>query len=123
MADLSPIVLGLIIGAIFVQYANWSWVFWFVAILAIPIGGLCLWLAPTPRRGIDEPLTQRWKQLDLGGVSILTASLILFIFAVTSGSAAGWGTAEVIAKHARSFGIAGVTEESNFVAQIPSASH
>ena len=71
--------------------------FWFIAILAIPIGGLCLWLAPTLHRGIDEPQSQRWKQLDLVGVSILTAALILFIFAVTSGSAAGWGTAEVIA--------------------------
>lgn len=101
-------VLGLIIGAIFVQFANWSWVFWFVAILAIPIGGLCMWLAPTPRRGIDEPQSQRWKQLDLGGVSILTAALILFIFAITSGSTVGWATAEVLVPLVISvFGVAG----------------
>ena len=34
------VVLGLIIGAIFVQFANWAWGFWFVAMLAIPIGAL-----------------------------------------------------------------------------------
>ncbi|EKM51218.1 uncharacterized protein PHACADRAFT_263243 [Phanerochaete carnosa HHB-10118-sp] len=101
-------VLGLIIGAIFVQFASWSWVFWFVALLAIPIGGLCLWLAPSLHQGIDEPQKQRWKQLDLVGVSILTAALILFIFAVTSGSAAGWGTAGVIAPLVISiFGVVG----------------
>ncbi|GJE93570.1 MFS general substrate transporter [Phanerochaete sordida] len=101
-------VLGLIIGAIFVQFASWPWVFWFVAILAIPIGGLCMWLAPTPHRGIDEPQSQRWKQLDLGGVSILTAALILFIFAITSGSTVGWASAEVLAPLVISvFGVAG----------------
>ncbi|KIP05049.1 hypothetical protein PHLGIDRAFT_108699 [Phlebiopsis gigantea 11061_1 CR5-6] len=101
-------VLGLIIGAIFIQFANWSWVFWFVAILAIPIGGLCMFLAPSPIRGIDAPRSQRWKQLDMVGVSILTAALILFIFAVTSGSTAGWGSATVLAPLIISvFGVAG----------------
>ena len=65
------------------------------------IGGL-------PRVALDEPQTQRWKQLDLGGVSILTAALILFIFAITSGSTVGWGSAEVIAPLVISvFGVAG----------------
>ncbi|GJE93571.1 MFS general substrate transporter [Phanerochaete sordida] len=90
-------VLGLVIGAVFVEFVSWSWVFWFVAILAMPIGGLCLWLAPTPRRGIDEPRPQRWKQLDLVGVFIVTAALILLIFAITSGSTLGWNTRQFIA--------------------------
>ncbi|EMD35667.1 hypothetical protein CERSUDRAFT_53354, partial [Gelatoporia subvermispora B] len=39
----------------------------------------------------------RFKRLDLLGVTVFTASLILFIFAVTSGSIDGWGSANVIA--------------------------
>ncbi|KAI0804543.1 major facilitator superfamily domain-containing protein [Irpex lacteus] len=93
-------VLGLIVGAIFVQYANWSWVFWFVAIVATLIGvaGTVFipgGLMPTTPAVPGKP---RWKALDLGGVSILTAALILFIFAVTSGGAStGWDTPTVIA--------------------------
>ncbi|KAH9840667.1 MFS general substrate transporter [Rhodofomes roseus] len=90
-------VLGLIIGGIFVQYANWSWVFWFVAIVAALITVMCLLLVPP-----QEPKVRvasagpRWRALDLVGVSVLTAALILFIFAITSGSAYGWATAEVL---------------------------
>lgn len=92
-------VLGLIIGAMFVQYANWSWVFWFVAIVAVPIGGVCTVLVPPQRRIVDlsKPQIARWKSLDLVGVTILTSALILFIFAVTSGSTDGWGSATVLA--------------------------
>ncbi|KAJ3528558.1 hypothetical protein NM688_g7983 [Phlebia brevispora] len=91
-------VLGLIIGAIFVQFANWSWVFWFVAIIAIPIGLVCFFLVPNPHRAVDvKPAKGRWKSLDLAGISILTSALILFIFAVTSGSTAGWASAMVLA--------------------------
>ncbi|KAI0770750.1 major facilitator superfamily domain-containing protein [Irpex lacteus] len=93
-------VLGLIVGAIFVEYATWPWIFWFVAIagLLISLAGAILipggFMPATP--GISGK--PRWMSLDLGGVSILTAALILFIFAVTSGGAStGWRTAGVIA--------------------------
>ncbi|KAF9815241.1 hypothetical protein IEO21_04688 [Rhodonia placenta] len=88
-------VLGLIIGAIFVQYASWSWVFWFVAMVAFPIAIICFLLVP-PQEEVVHVEGARWKSLDIGGVSILTAALILFIFAITSGSADGWATAEVL---------------------------
>ena len=71
---ISHAVLGLIIGAIFVQYANWSWVFWFVAIVASLIAWFGTIMIPggfmptTP----SEPGKPRWKALDIGGVSILT---------------------------------------------------
>ena len=67
------LVLGLIIGAIFVQYANWSWVFWFVALVALPISAVCCFLVPSPHRVVDDlPTKGRWRTLDLGGVSVLT---------------------------------------------------
>ncbi|CAL1702783.1 unnamed protein product [Somion occarium] len=92
-------VLGLIIGAIFVQFANWSWVFWFVALIAIPISGLCTILIPPQLKTDDEdkPAGAKWKSLDLVGIFILTVALILFIFAMTSGSSSGWASARVLA--------------------------
>lgn len=65
------------IGAIFVEFASWRWVFWFVAIVAIPIGLLCTFIVPNPTktRAIDESAQTRWKSLDIAGVSILTGML------------------------------------------------
>ncbi|KAI0641791.1 MFS general substrate transporter [Trametes meyenii] len=93
-------VLGLIIGAIFVQYASWNWVFWFVALVALPISALCIFLIPAQEPRLDDVTGRRkarWKSLDMIGVSILTAALVLFIFAITSGTTSGWGSAGVLA--------------------------
>ncbi|KAI0740199.1 MFS general substrate transporter [Earliella scabrosa] len=89
--------LGLIIGAVFVQYASWSWVFWFVALVCMPIASLCVFLIPKQEPRLAARGGARWKSLDLIGVSILTVALILFIFAVTSGTTEGWGSAAVLA--------------------------
>ncbi|GBE85688.1 Cephamycin export protein [Sparassis crispa] len=90
-------VLGLIIGAIFVEFASWHWVFWFVALVAFPIAGISLLLVPSPERRLNvEPKAAKWKSLDIGGVSILTVALILFIFSITSGSTDGWASAAVL---------------------------
>lgn len=69
------VVLGLIIGAIFVQFASWSWVFWFVALVCMPIATVCIFLIPAQEPRLEDlgPRQHaRWKSLDLGGVSILT---------------------------------------------------
>ncbi|KAA1467133.1 MFS general substrate transporter [Dentipellis sp. KUC8613] len=91
-------VLGFIIGGIFSQFASWHWVFWFVTLISLPVAGLCLLLIPDqPRRPIDDlPRWTRFKRLDIVGVGILTAALILFIFAVISGSTNGWATVIVL---------------------------
>jgi MFS family permease len=88
-------ILGLLIGAFFVQWASWRWVFWFVGIIAIPIAINCLFLIP--QVSAKEVRQDRLKSLDLPGVSILTSGIVLFIFAVTSSSSSGWGSARVIA--------------------------
>ena len=87
-------VSGLIIGALLVQYASWSWIFWLNTILAIPIATACLFLIPSPEH-VDDPL--KAKRVDVIGVSMLTSAFILFIFALTSGSTDGWSSAVVLA--------------------------
>ena len=60
-------VLGLIIGGILVQYATWSWIFWFVAFIGIGIGVICFFLIPNASR--DKGKTTKF---DVPGVALLT---------------------------------------------------
>jgi len=106
------LVLGILIGAMFVEWASYHWVFWFVAIMAVPVALACFFIIP-PQIAKTEPEAAKWKSLDLIGISILTGmniraypslhlssalivALILFIFAVTSGSTDGWASAMVL---------------------------
>lgn len=106
----------------FTQLASWVWVFYFNSIVSIPIAILCFFLIPTAAAGTKDipagpthhhPHTlkeaeaevvaevkeevEKAKGLDLIGVSILTAALILFIYAVTTGSVSSWGSGGVLA--------------------------
>ncbi|KAG8811941.1 hypothetical protein FRC19_003486 [Serendipita sp. 401] len=96
-------IMGMLIGAVLVQYAGWQWVYFFVAIIGCSIGAVCFFLIPNVQR-------DRSKQVnfDATGVSILTIAVILFIFAVTSGATAGWGTAYVLCPLFISLAILGV---------------
>ncbi|KAH8105285.1 MFS general substrate transporter [Cristinia sonorae] len=92
-------ISGIFLGAIFVQFASWRWVFWFVSLIAIPVAAVCIFLIPNPRpdpRSSVPTGYAKWRSLDLVGVGILTAALILFIYAITSGSNGGWGTAGIL---------------------------
>ncbi|KAG0700165.1 major facilitator superfamily domain-containing protein [Suillus ampliporus] len=84
---------GLLIGAMFVQWMSYHWVFWFVACVALPVALACVFIIPS-RIGETadtlEPKEAKWKNLDLIGVGILTVAFTLFIFAVISGSTDGW---------------------------------
>ncbi|KAJ7165802.1 major facilitator superfamily domain-containing protein [Mycena filopes] len=95
------IVLGLIIGALFVSYASWPWVFYFSALVSAIIGFSTLVLVPNLQRtAASESKAEkilRFRRLDLGGVLMFTAASILFIFSITSGSIDGWTSAKVLA--------------------------
>ncbi|KAG8748423.1 hypothetical protein FRC10_005970 [Ceratobasidium sp. 414] len=85
-------VLGTIIGAILVQYASWRWIFWVIAIIAVPIALASVFLIPTTPRRNDAKISQ----LDFVGVSTLTAAIILFVYALTTGSISPWASAGVL---------------------------
>ncbi|CCM02246.1 uncharacterized protein FIBRA_04327 [Fibroporia radiculosa] len=98
------IALGLIIGALLVTYTSWPWVFYFSAIIS---GFIAFWIVlfvPNSLRPSDGMHAEsrvskmlKFKRLDLFGVVLFAAVLILFIFAVTSGANDGWKSARVIA--------------------------
>ncbi|KAK7037594.1 hypothetical protein VNI00_011086 [Paramarasmius palmivorus] len=92
-------VIGLLLGAMIVTISTWPWVFYsFAMISAIIFVGVAV-LTPSPRRRHVSAIekAKRFRRLDLVGVTILTAGLILFIFGVTTGSVNGWNTARCLA--------------------------
>ncbi|KAG1812501.1 major facilitator superfamily domain-containing protein [Suillus subaureus] len=90
------IVLGLITGALFVEYVSWSWIFWFVSTVIIPTTLISAVLIPSQTKNVKSGCT-KFRSLDITGISILTVAVILFIFAVTTGSITGWGSATTLA--------------------------
>ncbi|KAJ3928040.1 MAG: MFS general substrate transporter [Lentinula lateritia] len=103
-------LLGLVIGALFVSFASWPWIFYFISILAI-LESILVYLmcldVNRPKNSVTSHL-KRLKRLDAIGVTCFTGSVILFIFAVTSGSIQGWGSPRVIACLILSFVLCGI---------------
>jgi MFS family permease len=64
-------VLGTIIGALLVQYTSWRWIFWMIALIAVPISILCIVLIPkTPKKSGNKK-----AKFDFVGVFALTCEL------------------------------------------------
>ncbi|KAJ4469965.1 MFS general substrate transporter [Lentinula edodes] len=103
-------LLGLVIGALFVSFASWPWIFYFISILAISESVLVFIMCLNVKRSQMTATShlKRLERLDVIGVTCFTASVILFIFAVTSGSIEGWGSARVIACLILSFVLLGI---------------
>ncbi|KIK59716.1 hypothetical protein GYMLUDRAFT_44149 [Collybiopsis luxurians FD-317 M1] len=94
-------VTGLFIGAALAAYASWTWIFYLVTILGIAMVAGVLLVMPLRISTTNpefEGLSHRekFKRLDLPGVGTLTVSLVLLVYAVTTGSIDGWGKAKVI---------------------------
>ncbi|KAG2342562.1 MFS general substrate transporter [Suillus weaverae] len=103
------IVLGLITGAFFVEYVSWSWVFWFVSTVIIPTTLISAVLIPSQNKSVVRKSGfTKFRSLDITGISILTVTVILFIFAVTTGSVTGWGSAMTLAPLAISIAMTAV---------------
>ncbi|KAF8580291.1 MFS general substrate transporter [Ramaria rubella] len=92
-------VFGVVIGALLTTFASWPWVFYLTAIMAYCFGIVAFIILPAKAIGheVNLSMEERLKRLDVVGVTILCAALLLFVFAVTSGSTDGWGIGKVIA--------------------------
>lgn len=114
-------VLGLLIGAVFTGEVTWKWCFWFTTCLGIPAALISAFFIPGEAREdadqfevgedglrVENASGNRKKSkggLDFVGVSLVTITLILFVFGLTSGPTAGWKTAQVLAPLLLSFAL------------------
>jgi EmrB/QacA subfamily drug resistance transporter len=82
--------IGVILGGVLTQYAGWEWIFF----VNVPIGLATLLLVPrVVRESHAEGLRRHFDAL---GAVTVTASLMLFVYALTRTTQIGWGAAETI---------------------------
>lgn len=84
--------VGFVIGGVLAAKASWRWVFYLIGIATIPFAILSYWFLP---RTVTEGPHEK-RSIDLPGISILTGGLILFVYAVSDGSAEGWKSPQII---------------------------
>ncbi|KAJ3735907.1 major facilitator superfamily domain-containing protein [Lentinula guzmanii] len=85
--------LGFIIGGVISSRTSWRWVFYVIAILVIPFSLVSWFILPTH---VNHTAKEK-KGLDWPGVSSLTVGLVLFVFAISQASTAGWQSPGVVA--------------------------
>ena len=64
------------ISAVFLQFADYRWIFWFTAIIGVPAATACLILIPSQEdRAINriQGRIAKLKKLDLLGVFVITS--------------------------------------------------
>jgi len=82
--------IGVLLGGLLTHALNWHWIF----LVNLPIGAgvyaLSLTLLPDGRAQL------RPGQLDVAGAMTVTTSLMLAVYAIVNGNAAGWASAQTI---------------------------
>lgn len=82
--------VGVLLGGILTSLLNWHWIF----LVNIPIGALVLILAllllPKTRD------TNASNRLDVAGAVLVTASLVLAVYAIVNGNEAGWASVQTL---------------------------
>ena len=105
MAGALANTIALVLAGIFLL-ANWRWYFRFITIIVAPFSVLAWFLLPrTSAVAEDLPGAEKWKRMDLFGVFLLVACLVLFILGFTQAPIKGWGNAEFIAPFVISLGL------------------
>jgi MFS family permease len=89
--------IALVLAGVFLL-ASWRWYFRFIAILVAPFSVIAFFLMPkTEAVAQSLPGWEKVKRMDLGGVAILIACLVLFILGFTQAPSQGWNSAIFIA--------------------------
>jgi EmrB/QacA subfamily drug resistance transporter len=79
--------VGVLAGGVLTGLLNWHWIF----LVNVPIGA-AVWVAARRVLPADEAVARRGR-LDVAGAALVTASLMLAVYAVVGGNQAGWTSA------------------------------
>ncbi|THH29152.1 hypothetical protein EUX98_g5035 [Antrodiella citrinella] len=84
--------IGFVLGGVLAAKASWRWVFHLIGICTVPFAVVAFFALP------KTPVTTTGvkRSVDIPGITVLTAALILFVYAISDGGAEGWGTPQII---------------------------
>ncbi|KAG6807582.1 hypothetical protein H0H93_001419, partial [Arthromyces matolae] len=85
---------GLVIGGVIAEKTSWKWCFWIIAMVVLPMVLVVFILSPSPSS--TRSTKEMYKNMDWIGLLLITASMVLFVFAVTEGNIKGWNSKEVL---------------------------
>jgi EmrB/QacA subfamily drug resistance transporter len=86
----SGAAIGVLLGGVLTEYAGWEWCF----LINVPIAVIALFLVP---RFVQESRAAGLsRHFDALGAFLVTASLMILVYALTQANNNGWGSAETI---------------------------
>ena len=86
----SGAAIGVLLGGVLTEYAGWQWCF----LINVPIAIIALFLVPRfVRESRVEGLT---RHFDAQGAVLVTASLMMLVYALTQANNKGWGSGQTI---------------------------
>jgi EmrB/QacA subfamily drug resistance transporter len=80
---------GVLLGGILTDALSWEWIFW----VNVPVGIAAIALAPVL---LNESRDLRVKRYDALGATLVTAGLVVLVYAITEASDYGWASIETI---------------------------
>jgi EmrB/QacA subfamily drug resistance transporter len=83
--------VGVLLGGVLTSTLNWHWVFLVNLPVGVAICAACLSLLPGGRGQAQG------RRLDVAGAFSITASLMLAVYAIVNGNAAGWASVQTVA--------------------------
>ena len=86
----SGAAIGVLLGGVLTEYAGWEWCF----LINVPIAIIALFLVPKfVQESRVEGLT---RHFDAQGAVLVTASLMMLVYALTQANNKGWGSGQTI---------------------------
>jgi EmrB/QacA subfamily drug resistance transporter len=86
----SGAAIGVMLGGVLTEYAGWEWIFF----VNVPIGVLTLLLVP--RYVTESRVEGLARRFDALGAVVVTAGLMILVYALTQANNVGWGSARTI---------------------------
>ncbi|KAK3488038.1 major facilitator superfamily domain-containing protein [Neurospora hispaniola] len=85
-------VFGNLVAGLIAEYASWKWVFGVIAILAAIITVAAIFVIPPPKHTLHQDGASVKGSVDWIGAFLITAGLLVLLFALTEGNVVGWRT-------------------------------
>jgi EmrB/QacA subfamily drug resistance transporter len=82
--------IGVLLGGVLTSTLTWHWIFLVNLPVGIGVIALSFWLLPKARVAVAD------SRLDVGGAFLVTASLMLAVYAIVNGHIAGWGSLQTV---------------------------